>query len=98
MSILCPQGMSHKVLKAIEILCNEPPSVASVARLSLEEKQERRRNYYRQYYERNKEHFRERFRDNGANKRYYESNRAIKNDMAQFNAFIKRLERDKGLK
>ena len=86
------QNVSHKVLEAIELLCNEPPIVSTVSRLSEDEKQHRRRIYYKEYYKRNKECFKERFNVNGSNKRYYEANKSMKKDMIGFNVFIKRLE------
>jgi hypothetical protein len=94
MSVTFPHNDTARLVQAIELLCNEPPIVASVERLSEVEKQYRRRIYYKEYYEKNKERFKERFKENGANKRYYESNKTIKKDMIGFNVFMKRLEKE----
>lgn len=86
------ESVDYDILKAVTILAHEPPVVSHVIRLTDEEKHQRQSDYFRAYYARNKEKIAERFRKNGANRRYYERNRAMKIDMVQTNQFVKRLE------
>ena len=86
--------MDFPVLRAIEMLAKEPPAVPPVVRMTAEERKEKQAEYNRRYYQANKDRIAERFRRNGANRRYYERNRALKIDQVQFAQFVARLDAD----
>ncbi len=86
--------MDFPVLRAIEALVKEPPVVPPLVRMTAEERRQKQAEYNRSYYEAHKDRFSERFRRNGANRRYYERNRALKIDQVQFAQFVARLDAD----